>query len=449
MKRKLVSLVALALVFGVFLSIAAPPARAEEALPPMTTENITLRLAFWGQDLKSEQEVTAALMKQFTDKYPNITLELVAIEQAQWAESLQNMAATGELPDVFGVFSVSQAVMNEWALPLDEFYNKEPDVKDMFEAFEKNALIGGVRYSMPWVMYPHVIFLNKTMFEMYNEPLPAYDWTVDEYFDIATRITHPEDFYFGTSNPLYEDLFPAWYNKGQGKWGWDGENYHFDQVWIDALNKRYELIDSQVVEWASAEDKEKFLGDPAAWPPGWGRSAMHIDWPWTIPFFDDVVTQQSGSEFLVYPIPKGPSGDQLVIVDNAVVGASTKHPREAWELLKYMTWGKDAMLLRQSATRAAGVPVTRLPVTQNEEVWKDLIDNTEREDLKNFYGQLTNLVPSPWPVAPGWDAFQAWVNEQDIYGRMDRRELAPADIAAEMEQKANEIKEEWLASLPQ
>lgn len=449
MKRKLACLVALALFLQVLGGVLPAAARAEGALPPMTTENITLRLSFWGQDLKSEQEVTAALMEQFMAAYPNIKLELVLIEQNQWGESLQNMAATGELPDVFGVFSVSQAAMNEWALPLDEFYAQDPDTADMYEAFAKNSLINGVRYSMPWVMYPHLIFLNKTMFEMYNEPLPSYDWTVDEYFDIAKRITHPEDFYFGTSNPLYEDLFPGWYNSGQGKWGWDGSSYHFDQVWIDAMNTRYELIDAQVVEWASAEDKEKFLGDAGAWPPGWGRSAMHIDWPWTIPFFDDVVTKQSGSEFLVYPMPKGPSGQQLVIVDNAVIGASTKHPREAWELLKYMTWGKEAMLKRQEATRAANVPVTRLPVTRNAEVWADLIDNAQREDLKAFYARLTDLIPSPWPVAPGWDAFQTWVNEQDIYGKLDRREIAPADIAAELEKKANEIKDAWLADLPQ
>ncbi len=448
MKRRLHTLLVLVMVLSVFAACIPLAAHAEDGLPPMTTENITLRLAFWGQDLKSEQEVTAALMKQFMEKYPNITLELVTIDQPQWAESLQNMAATGELPDVFGVFSVSQAAMNEWALPLDEFYAKDADTAEMFEAFAKNSVINGVRYSMPWVLYPHLVFLNKTLFEKYNEPLPSYDWTVDEFFDIATRLSHPEEFYFGTSNPLYEDLFPGWFNGGQGKWGWDGTKYNFDQTWVNALDKRYELIDAQVVEWASAEDKEKFLGDAGAWPPGWGRSAMHLDWPWTIPLFEDVVTKQSGCEFLYYPLPQGPTGEQLVIVDNAVIGASTKHPREAWELLKYMTWGEEAMLCRQAATRVAGVPITRLPVTKNEAAWKDLIDNTEREDLKAFYSRLTNLIPSPWPVSPGWDAIQTWINEQDIYGRLDRREVAPADIAAELNKKANEIKDEWLSNLP-
>lgn len=417
-------------------------------LPAMTTENITLRYAYWGQAEKGEPEVTAAQKKQFEDKYPNITLEFVEINQDQWAEALQNLAAAGTLPDVFGVFSVSQAVMNEWALPLNEMFEQDPDTAEMYPSFTQNSLINGVRYSMPWVMFPHLVFVNKTLFEKYNEPLPSYDWTVDEYFEIAKKLSHPEEFYFGTSNPIYEDLFPAWFNGSQGKWGWDGQNYNFDQTWADALNKKYELIDANILEWESEEDKERFLGDPTAWPPGWGRVAMHIDWPWSIAHFEDVVTAQSGCEFLYYPLPKGPTGKQLVIVDNAVIAASTEHPREAWELLKWTSWGEDAMLARQQAYRDAGANVSRMPVTSNQKVWDDLINNTDREDLKALYGNLTDLVPSPWPVSPGWDAIQTWINEQDIYGKIDRREVSPADVMNELNSKANQLKDEFISNIP-
>jgi multiple sugar transport system substrate-binding protein len=299
-------------------------------------------------------------------------------------------------------------------------------------------------------MFPHLVFVNKTLFEKYNMPLPSYDYTVDDFFRIAEQITHPEEFYFGTSNPLYEDLFPGWYNGGQGKWGWDGEDYHFDQVWADAINKKYELIDSQVLEWAPPEDKLKFLGDEGAWPPGWGRSAMHIDWPWTISYFEESVTVQSGCEFLYYPLPQGKSGEQLVIVDNVVIGASTKHPREAWELMKMTTWGKEANLVRQKAYRDAGVKASRMPVTQNREVWSDLIDNAPDDNFKALYTRLMNdsMIPSNWPVSPAWGDIERWINEQDIYGRIDRRELNPADVMNELNAKAKELKEEWLANMP-
>jgi ABC-type sugar transport system, periplasmic component len=443
MKRNLALLLALVMMLGCF-SLSA----SAEELAPMTTEPITLTFSLWGQDLEGNAEATAALVKQFTEKYPNITVEEVIIEQAQWDSTLQQKAAIGELPDVFGVFSVSAAVMNEWALPLDSYYAADPAAGDMYEAVLTNSKIGGSIYSVPWVLYPHMVIVNKTMFENYNEPLPSYDWKVDEFFEIAERLSHPEEFYFGTAQPLYEDLYPGWFNGNQGKWGWDGENYNFDEVWVAAIEKKYELMDADVLEWESAEDKIKFLGSDA-WPPAWGRVAMTIGFPWDIPNFDvnGINTQQSGCEFLFYPLPTGESGKVMHIIDNAVVAASTKHPREAWELLKWLTWGEEALLCRQAANREMGLSVSRLPATKNEAAWKDLIDNTAREDLKALYGSLTDVVPSNWPVAPGWGLIETWINENEIYAKIDSREITPAEIASELNQKANELKDQWLAEL--
>jgi multiple sugar transport system substrate-binding protein len=433
--------------------VAEPAAEPEGGLAPLTTEKISLRYAYWGQHEKGEPEVTAAQKAAFEQKYPNISIEFLQIEQAQWDEALTNFAATGMLPDVFGVFSVSNAVMNEWALPLDEYFDADPDTAELAPAFATNAKVGGKRYSVPWVMFPHLVFVNETLFEKYNVALPGYNWTVDEFFTLATTLGHGEDFNFGMSNPLFEDFFPAWYNGGQGKWGWDGENYNFDQVWADSLNKKWELIEANICEWESAEDKERFLGSADAWPPGFGRSAIHFDWPWTIAMFEDTVPAQSGCSFLYYPLPVGPTGDQLVIVDNAVVGAATKYPREAWQLLKETTWGKDANLIRQQAYRDAGADVSRMPVTTNAEVWQDLIDNARNDNFKQLFqalqSQSDGFVPSNWPVSPGWGDIEAWINEQDIYGKIERHEINPSDVAAELNAKAKELKDAWIANMPQ
>ena len=54
---------------------------------------------------------------------------------------------------------------------------------------------------------------------------------------------------------------------------------------MDALNLKYDWIDDDTLEWESAEDKLRYLGDEGAWPPAFGRSAMHFDWSWTIAAF--------------------------------------------------------------------------------------------------------------------------------------------------------------------
>ena len=416
-------------------------------LPEMTTDDITLTYACWGLGEKGEAEARDKQLAAFQEAYPNITVEFVNIDQAAWDDGLTTLAATGELPDVFWVFSVTNAVANEWALDVTDFYENDPDAKEVYASMVDNAKINDRLYCMPTVMFPYLCFLNKTVFEMYNEPLPSYDWTIDDYKEIAERITHPGDFYFGTSNPNYADYFPAQYDASRSAYGWDGNEYHFDQTWIDAMNLRYDWIDSGVCEWASAEDKQRFLGDEAAWPPGFGRSAMHFDWTWTIAFFEDAVKEQSGCDFLYYPQPQGPSGAQMAIVDYGIISANTEHPREAWELQKWTSWGKEACLNRYEGYKEAGLEVvSRMPVIDNQEVWDVVKGFTDREDIQAVYDHLTNVVPSINSVAPGYSQFNDWMNENEIWAQLDNREIAPADIADEMTQKANEFKDEWIAT---
>ena len=351
---------------------------------------------------------------------------------------------------MFWVFSVSAAVSNEWALDLTEFYEKDPDAQELYPTMVSSSKIGGRNYSYPAVLFPHMVFMNKTLFEKYNVDLPSTDWTWDDYFDLAEELSHPEEFYFGVSNPLYVDLFPAAINGNQGKFGWDGEAYHFDDAWVEAVETRAEVINNKICEWMSAEDKEAVLGDPGAWPPGKGRTAMHIDWPWTMAMFNTTVKEETGCEFVYYPLPMGEGKGELAIVDNGIIAASTEHPREAWELAKWMSWGPMAALKRQETYRSLGYPVSRMPVVSTPEVWQDLVDNAD-DTIKGFYEAVlsrgVNFVPSNWPVCPGWGEIESYYNSNDIDGKILRGELSAADVAAELEEVANRGRDNYLASI--
>ncbi|MDO5325364.1 MAG: extracellular solute-binding protein [Clostridia bacterium] len=432
------------------LAMSAMPFALAEGLEPLTTDEITLRYACWGQAEAGEPEVLQALIAQFEEAHPNIHVEFVPIDQGTWDAGLTNLASQGQLPDVFWVFSVSAAVSNEWALELTEFYEKDPDAQELYPTMVSSSKIGGKNYSYPAVLFPHMVFMNKTLFDKYNVDLPSTDWTWDDYFDLAEELSHPEEFYFGVSNPLYVDLFPAAINGNQGKFGWDGEAYHFDDAWVEAVETRAEVINNKICEWMSAEDKEAVLGDPGAWPPGKGRTAMHIDWPWTMAMFNTTVKEETGCEFVYYPLPMGEGKGELAIVDNGIIAASTEHPREAWELAKWMSWGPMAALKRQETYRSLGYPVSRMPVVSTPEVWQDLVDNAD-DTIKGFYEAVltrgVNFVPSNWPVCPGWGEIEAYYNSNDINGKILRGELSAADVAAELEEVANRGRDNYLASI--
>ncbi len=432
------------------LALSMMPLALAEGLEPLTTDEITLRYACWGQAEAGEPEVLQALIAQFEEAHPNIHVEFVPIDQGTWDAGLTNLASQGQLPDVFWVFSVSAAVSNEWALDLTEFYEKDPDAKELYPTMVSSSRIGGKNYSYPAVLFPHMIFMNKTLFEKYNVDLPSTDWTWDDYFDLAEELSHPEEYYYGVSNPLYVDLFPAAINGNQGKFGWDGEAYHFDDAWIEAVETRAEVINNKICEWMSAEEKEAVLGDPGAWPPGKGRTAMHTDWPWTMAMFNTTVKEETGCEFVYYPLPMGEGKGELAIVDNGIIAASTEHPREAWELAKWMSWGPMAALKRQETYRSLGYPVSRMPVVSTPEVWQDLVDNAD-DTIKGFYEAVlnrgVNFVPSNWPVCPGWGEIESYYNSNDIDGKILRGELSAADVAAELEAVANRGRDNYLASI--
>jgi multiple sugar transport system substrate-binding protein len=168
--------------------------------------------------------------------------------------------------------------------------------------------------------------------------------------------------------------------------------------------------------------------------------------------FKTTVPQETGCEFVFYPLPMGDGMGELAIVDNGVIAASTQYPREAWELSKWMSWGPQAALCRQKTYRENGYNVSRMPVVSTPEVWQDLVDNAA-EDVKPFFEAVltrgVNFVPSNWPVAPGWAAIEAYYNSNDIDGKILRGEISAADVAAELQAVADAAVAEALANLPQ
>ena len=131
------------------LAMSAMPFALAEGLEPLTTDEITLRYACWGQAEAGEPEVLQALIAQFEEAHPNIHVEFVPIDQGTWDAGLTNLASQGQLPDVFWVFSVSAAVSNEWALDLTEFYEKDPDAQELYPTMVSSSKIGGKNYSYP------------------------------------------------------------------------------------------------------------------------------------------------------------------------------------------------------------------------------------------------------------------------------------------------------------
>jgi len=428
MKKFLSLVLAMLMVFGVTASLADDGAD----LLAITTEEITLRYATMGEDY----ELTLDLAEQFMQAYPNIKVEIVEIDTGTYTEGLGNLAAEQKLPDVFWMENVCDAVGNDWALRLDDYYTTDPDAARMDPALLKMAQIAGRRYSIPAQTRPMMVVVNKTLFDKYNVELPGYDWTWEEFVQVCEAVAHPEDYYFGYGNNTTIEYF---YNRH----GWDGDSYEFDETWVMLEETFANWRETGVADNMTAEEKEKILGDPNGFAAANGRVAVNgLSFIWGgAAYLDGSTAQETGCEYLLYPVPSPMEGnpDETIF---ACISKGTKYPNEAWLLGKWMTWGREATMLRNVWFEENEVVQNSVPMLTDEDLWQHTIDHGN-PGLADFYANFKGIAPRIDPHAPNI----IWCNVMFYFGGVPdsfaNGTATPADRAPSLREEMNGYRDNW------
>ncbi len=400
----------------------------------ITTEEITLTYCTNGNE---DFELTQALAQQFMNQYPNITVNVLEVDNATYGETLGNWAATQELPDVYWSTLVTDHAYNGWALRLDEYYAKDEDAT-FTQSLLDHMDFRGRYYSIPMLAQPFMALLNKGLFERYNMELPSYDWDFDTFVQTVEAIAHPEDNIFGYGHNVGADVvYP--------RYGWDGDSYTFDDNWVRGTEVFSDWYVRGIADNLQGEEKIALLGDSGAIAFDDGYAAINIQAIyWGEHFVDGSADQAIGTEFLIYPVP-GLAGTNPATMTYACISAACEHPEEAWELAKWMGWGKEAMILRNTWYQENEVMNMYVPVTDDQEVWDDLIAKSSPK-LTEFYKNLKPLYPeveqhTPYCIMANLEYFLFGINENLKNGT-----FVAADKAAELRNKYNPEVEKWYAS---
>jgi len=358
--KKIVSLfLALAMVLGLVPAVVADEAPASDLLT-ITTEEITLRYASDTQDY----ELCLLLADEFMKDYPNITVEVLEMDIGTYADSLANLASTQNLPDVFWPGKIQYALLNDWLMCLDPWYAADPDAQMINKTILSGTVIGGRQYCVPMQNAPTSMIVNKTIFDMYNVELPSLTWTWEEYCYAMENVSHPEDYYYGAPESFDAGFFTT-------EWGWDGNSYTFEP-WTELTETIEDWCARGLTAVTISEDVKQniFAGNSAS---SQGHVAMEPleNYGWNSQaYLDGTWEAQTGSELLFYPMPTI-DGKQITNIGSAAIAKSCKYPNEAWELMKYMGWGKKANLISQQYYYDNEIASTYMPVIDDEEVWED------------------------------------------------------------------------------
>ena len=429
--KKIVSLLlTLVMVLGLV------PAMADEAdVLAITEEEITLTYATKGEDL----DLTYALIDNFNEKYPNITVEVLELDPTNLSTALGNLAAEKKLPDVFWVDSVTDAVANEWALRLDDYFAADPDAAKIGSGIMKLMQIGGRRYSVPAQSRPKIMVVNKTLFETYNVELPEYDWDFDEFVAVAEAVAHPENYHFGCGHLFgHTYIMPSY--------GWDGESYAFGEDWLKIEELAVDWTNRKVSESMTSEEKQNVFGDGGAWAfnEGYAATQIHSFGYDAEGFMDGTRAAATGSEYLIYPVPtvQGYVLDDMIF---ACVNRATQYPNEAWLLAKWMTWGKEATMFRDTWFNENEVVQNSMPMIDDEEVKANAIEMAD-DALKMFFTYCGPSIPDPGSHAPNmvWCNVDWWFS--NLQTKFANGELVPADYQATLVEKYNKNRDDWFNS---
>ncbi len=155
-----------ALATGAALALAGCAGGSDSADELDPDEEVTLDLAFWGNDVRAElyNEVIAA----FEEEYPNITVNSTFLGYPEFWEKRQTEAAGGNLPDVmqFDYSYLRQYSENGLLLDLDPYIGGIIESDPLPENILSIGVVGGTTYGIPtstnaWGMYTNPTLLGE------------------------------------------------------------------------------------------------------------------------------------------------------------------------------------------------------------------------------------------------------------------------------------------------
>jgi len=410
---------------------ASPSASASE---PSTGEVVTLKFATWNDPAVEQKKIDA-----FMKTHPNIKIEIDKSITWPWDEKLGAAAAAGKLPDVFFVFNGPSNVANGWLADLKPYLDADPDYKpeNIFGNLSETGQYNGKQYMLPHQLFMQGVLINVDLFNKENIPLPKKDWTIKDFEQIAKKLTKVSDHQFGVENILgARELFVPQFDPSLGWLTYDGTKFNFDNpAFSDTIHWINDIVynNKTSVDLYDRKEQDKWYGkDKSAFVAG--KVGMKIDANWA---FADV-TKNGKFKWDFLPLP-GNKGQRVpLITDYIGMAANTKHPKEAFEFIKWLTYSKEGWMQRINEIEK---PITTMPLLNDREVWDAYMNTTfTAPGLKDVISMIPSGFVDGYKWLPGdAEIIDKVLNPYDTKKELVSLKVKPEDVAKDIQQKAMDI----------
>lgn len=432
----------------------------------LTDKEIELTYFHFDQD-----ETVKYLADRFMELYPNIKVNAVYENVSTYNDTLLTMVSNSNTPDVIMYSDADFALSNMLLTDISGFYDTDPETKELASTVN-DAGIGcyqtDARYAVPVKFFPGVMYVDLNVLETLNVSAPSRNWTWSEMIQLikdCTVLDSPDGMaYYGCG---YYNRLDSYYGIAAaqtiiGEFGFDGNSFDLS-VWAVGEQEFSDLkLGGYIAPVTETQEMEDWMGDWEAWCGASGHVALFTEAYWT---YQGTWATESYDQYdldiVPYVVPAVSEEDAssehhtIATIDFGGVTTSCEYPREAYELLKFMSYGVDGWKTRlevyndetitNSSALALKYDVMPAPITTNEEVWAGYIDmycegmdDTHRGYWEDYFSSCMQPIPYGWTSIAGyWNYCAEYFNSIGIHDLVDKGTNKAADFATEATEKAN------------
>jgi multiple sugar transport system substrate-binding protein len=351
------------------------------------------------ETLPEQRKALEKLVSEFEAKNPNIKIEVLTSTISFQKLSIQ--IAGGDAPDIFYYVTDRLPGFAEKNILLDLTpYMGEVDLTQYFSQTVESCKLNGKFYCFPYHFSTDILFYNKDIFDKEGVFYPNESWTWQDFVDAAQKLTKKENnriVQYGTLQPrpllviksfggecFDQDVTKCTLNSQAAR---DGIQFILD------LDKKYNVAPSAT----TIKDMERMDGVDMF---STGRVAMLMGRTFMLSEFRKL----KRFNWDIAPVPKGKIRYSRLAVGVMCISQTTKHPKEAWEFVKFLC-GKEGSYI-------TGISGNCVPAYKESAYSKDFLVPPP-ENAKLFVDSI-EYSQSDNPGLSMWEEFYQRVVQDNI-----------------------------------
>ena len=301
------------------------------------SSKITITVANWeGQSTSLTDEHLIA--KEYMRAHPNINIQIDSIPSNYGTKILTEIAA-GDAPDIMevGDGDVAMYAQKGAIINLTPYIQAAHiNLKDYYPSVLNTGRVGGHVYTMPKDWSNLAIYYNKVMFKKAHVPFPTANWTWQQLFIDAKKLTKVS----GGKTTQWGIVLPGAWNRGFEPllYGFGGTTIGPNGKYMGYMNGKGSVA---AVKFYSRMYQAGVTPSPATIQGFQGvdvfqakKAAMNMTGIWPLKTYQTTPDFNFG----VAPIPKGPAGyGNAICYAGYGIYSGSPHKQAAFDFLKFLT----------------------------------------------------------------------------------------------------------------